>query len=412
MASSLRIRLPEPLASEVRDPVRLTFSDQATEWAYQEDYFDRSIGHVRLALALGGLLYGVFGLLDQQLIPEAKLAAWMIRFAVVCPILMGVFVFSYSRHFRARLELLVWSAGFVAGCGIIVMVTLASPPGNYLYYAGLLLSITFYFTFMRLRFILATTLAWIIFLLYLMVAIWINQTPSAILFNNIFFFVSFNITGMLACYSLESYMRSDFLQRRIIYQQTQQLRETLQQVEQRRREAEDISHLDPLTNLFNRRYFFTLVEYECKRDRRFLHDSSLLLLDLDHFKLVNDTFGHLAGDQVLQAIAQIIKSGIRQKDVHCRYGGEEFAILLPQTSIDTAIRVGQRLREILENHPIPTDKGLVGVTMSIGVASRSGEDEISFDSLIEQADAALYAAKKAGRNQVWESAGEAGVLDE
>ena len=318
-------------------------------------------------------------------------------------------MFSYSRDFRPLREIAITFTGFVGGCGIAAIVALAPPPGNYLYYAGLLLCAMFYFTFLRLRFVTATILAWIILALYEVIAIWIYYTPSAILINNTFFFVAFNITGMLVNHSMESYARSDFLQRNIIHQQKEHLRGTLLEVEQRRREAEEISQLDPLTNLFNRRHFFSMVEYKSIKNRRFLYDLSVMILDLDYFKLVNDTHGHVVGDQVLRDIARIIKGSVRQVDIACRYGGEEFAILLPQTGIDTAIGVGHRLRETIERTAMQTDKGLVPVTVSIGVACLSGNEEIDFDTLIERADAALYAAKNAGRNQMRASTGKEGL---
>jgi diguanylate cyclase (GGDEF)-like protein len=391
---------PEPLADATASRLTLRFADPAIEQAYRRDHYERTVGHMRLALLLGGSLYALFGILDAQLIPEAEAAAWLIRYGVGCPVIFGMLLFSYARRFRDYMEISMAVVGLVAGCGIILMLALASPPGNYLYYGGLLLVTTFCFTLLQLPFVTATAVAWLLFALYQAVAIAISHTPTAILLNNTFFLVSFNVAGMLVSYSLERYMRTGFLQRRIISRQTEQLREHLNEVERRRREAEDISRLDPLTNLYNRRHFFAIVDDESARNRQYLRDLSLMILDLDHFKAINDTYGHSVGDRVLQSVARIIEGSIRDRDIPCRYGGEEFAVLLPQAGIQAAQGIGQRLREAIEGAAIQTDRGTVRLTVSIGVACLAATDEADFDTLIDRADAALYEAKGAGRNQL------------
>jgi len=127
---------------------------------------------------------------------------------------------------------------------------------------------------------------------------------------------------------------------------------------------------------------------------------SVLVLDLDHFKRVNDTHGHRAGDQVVQAVAQVIRFCVREGDIACRFGGEEFAILLPRADLQTALTIGERLRDSLARTEIPTEHGLLQVTVSIGVACLEEGDDPDLESLLDRADAALYAAKHAGRNRI------------
>ncbi len=385
-------------------PLTLTFRDLDVERAYRNDLLQKSLGQLRLALVLGILLYAAFGALDAYLIPDTAQLAWIIRFGVIVPFASGVLALTYTRYHESVGETAVALAGLVSGLGIVAMVAAASPPGNYLYYAGLLLVVTFNLTFLRPRFPIAFALAWIHFGLYEATAIWVSHTPTAILVNNTFFFGAFNVIAMMTNYSLESYTRSDFLQRTIIREQTERLEENLIEVERRRREAEAHAQIDPLTGLYNRRHFFAMLDYTCNRDRRSPRDLSVLIMDLDHFKRINDTFGHLVGDQVLQSVAQMMRFGIRQGDIPCRFGGEEFAILLPQANLSVAAAVGERLRDILERTTIPTDKGPIQVTTSIGVAALR-EDEEGFDALLERADSALYLAKNGGRNQVRSAAG-------
>jgi diguanylate cyclase (GGDEF)-like protein len=156
---------------------------------------------------------------------------------------------------------------------------------------------------------------------------------------------------------------------------------------------------DALTGLANRRRFRAAGEREQRRSRRFGHPLAALMLDLDHFKQVNDRYGHGAGDDVLGEVARRIQATVREIDLAARYGGEEFAVLLPETSLDTAREVAERIRLAVMNAPAVTRQGPVAVTLSAGVAvlDRRGGD---FDALLEAADAALYQAKTAGRNQV------------
>jgi len=220
------------------------------------------------------------------------------------------------------------------------------------------------------------------------------------LMNNATAFLAFNITGMFASYSFERYMRSDFLQRRTINERTDELRSALLEVEKARGKAEALSQLDPLTGLYNRRYFFSVAEQELERTARNHHCVSVIMLDIDHFKNINDSHGHRTGDMVLQEVARKISDTIRTIDTPCRYGGEEFAILLPETDLSASELIGCRLRQVIEAMRINNGDGAILITASVGIASLTGGDYTKADVLVEMADQALYDAKKAGRNQV------------
>lgn len=157
---------------------------------------------------------------------------------------------------------------------------------------------------------------------------------------------------------------------------------------------------DSLTGLFNKPYLRDALETELERTSRTHQPTSLIMLDVDHFKKVNDTFGHPAGDSVLQHVARVIKSTLRKIDIPCRYGGEEFAIILPSTPLGIAAMVAERVREFIEKTPVeefPTD---LSVTASLGVSCYMPQMTASTDALIAQADRLLYKAKAGGRNQV------------
>ena len=156
---------------------------------------------------------------------------------------------------------------------------------------------------------------------------------------------------------------------------------------------------DHLTGMGNRRAFFDAAETELRRWRRLPRPLSLLLIDLDHFKQVNDRHGHPVGDAVLRHMARLMGATFRQIDVVARIGGEEFAVLLPAADLASAQRVAERLRCALEAQPAATDAGPVRCTVSIGIATMD-EAIPSVDVLLKRADDALYAAKHSGRNRV------------
>lgn len=161
---------------------------------------------------------------------------------------------------------------------------------------------------------------------------------------------------------------------------------------------EELATTDPLTGAFNRRRLLDVIGVECQRVLRGVTTISVLMLDVDHFKKINDSYGHSVGDDVLCAVVQRIKDSIRATDSVYRYGGEEFLVLLPMLDNSGAIISAERLRKIVEDTPVEVDGHSIALTISVGIASyRHGE---SPDQLLARADELLYAAKKAGRNRV------------
>jgi len=157
---------------------------------------------------------------------------------------------------------------------------------------------------------------------------------------------------------------------------------------------------DPLTEQYNRRGFFDLAQREIERFSRYQYPLTAMMVDIDHFKEVNDTFGHRAGDRVLRALADRIDQNIRQVDILGRYGGEEFAILLPETDLDQACEIAERIRAAVAAEPIvESEQGPIWVSISVGV-TQAASPNITLAELLEKADQALYQAKQNGRNRV------------
>ena len=172
-------------------------------------------------------------------------------------------------------------------------------------------------------------------------------------------------------------------------------------LEEKNAELERLANTDYLTNLYNRRRFFQAAQDEFAGATRSRNPISITLMDLDHFKRINDTHGHLIGDQVLIHIAKLIRSHCRVSDVAARYGGEEFIILHPSIDRQNAFRIAERIRNAVEVTPFSFEGDEIGVTLSAGVVDtqvRRGVKRI--DDILGLADKALYRAKDAGRNQV------------
>lgn len=201
------------------DFLSLSFSGelQSLEDGFREDYFRKSLKYVRFSLVLGSFFYGVFGLLDTKLVSENQTILRIIRYGIVCPSVLVVFLFSFSSHFnKHNMQALLAGLMTLAGLGIIAMIVVIPPPVAFSYYPGLILVFMFGYTVIRLRFEWATLVGWIIVICYQIAAIWISKTPFLILTRNNFFFVSANIIGMVAAYIIESYARKDYLARLFI----------------------------------------------------------------------------------------------------------------------------------------------------------------------------------------------------
>lgn len=162
------------------------------------------------------------------------------------------------------------------------------------------------------------------------------------------------------------------------------------------------ANTDYLTGLFNRNKGSELLNYEMSRALRYGRPLSIILLDVDSFKSINDTYGHLAGDQILKAVADIARATVRTVDNLIRWGGEEFVVLLPDTELEAAVQVAERLREAIATASIKVPNAELSITASFGVA-RKDENTLDVETLLARADQAMYIAKFLGRNRVAKS---------
>jgi len=169
--------------------------------------------------------------------------------------------------------------------------------------------------------------------------------------------------------------------------------------QEERLRAERLAQLDPLTGLNNRRAFYDRTSPLWAHVNRHGHVASVMLLDVDHFKQLNDAYGHAHGDEVLKVLANILRYSVRQGDVLARWGGEEFIVFLPETGQEAAVALAERLRTEFADTPIPHEAGASVVSASFGIAQKA-DHHLTLDALIAAADECLYRSKQDGRNRV------------
>lgn len=166
------------------------------------------------------------------------------------------------------------------------------------------------------------------------------------------------------------------------------------------RRLEELATTDPLTRVLNRRALADRLAIEMDRARRYASELTILLIDIDFFKAINDSAGHLAGDEVLRQVAARIQAAVRTVDIVARYGGEEFVVILPETSPSGAITFAERLRMGIAAHQFAAGDAIIRLTVSIGISTFPAANIVSADDFFARADAAMYRAKQDGRNQV------------
>ncbi len=160
----------------------------------------------------------------------------------------------------------------------------------------------------------------------------------------------------------------------------------------------DLVSTDALTGLFNFRHFKTVLQAEMDRSKRSGIPTSLVMVDIDHFKSVNDTYGHETGNLTLKYLAEILRSEVRTTDIVCRYGGEEFAMIFPETHLNLAVKVADRIREQVAKRPIAIDDGEVQITVSMGASVYMKTSVLDRNDFVASVDKYLYEAKQSGRN--------------
>jgi PAS domain S-box-containing protein len=228
------------------DRLRLRFPD-GLEQEFREDYYRKSLNQLRLGIIIGAMLYALFGLLDVWIFPEVKSKTWFVRFVIVLPACIAVFLFSLSPRFKKYMQITVFTVVLVAGAGINAMMVIVHSPVNYFHFAGLLLVIMYAYTFSKLRFLYTSLASWLMVVMYEIAALGILDTPLPVFLNDNFFYIAANLIGMFSSYHRELYIRKDFYQSRVMqalekekhHLEKVQLHETVERAIKSLRESEE-----------------------------------------------------------------------------------------------------------------------------------------------------------------------------
>lgn len=221
---------------------------------------------------------------------------------------------------------------------------------------------------------------------------WTQVQPELVLSNRINGFAACVLGCLCSCFMWRQFCTITLQQR--------QLEKANAELSQKQRDLERLTRQDGLTGLFNRNTFVELTRQELSRAQRQHLPTTILLMDLDHFKKVNDTWGHPAGDAVLRHVATLTHRTVRSTDLVGRLGGEEYIILLPGTSLEAARKLAEKLRAQIEASQVVWESTTIRVTVSMGLAGTTVDENRDFESLYTDADKALYLAKQRGRNRV------------
>jgi diguanylate cyclase (GGDEF)-like protein len=383
-------------------PFTLSFGPPV-EREFMDDYLRKSLRQIRLTIIIGTLIYCSFGILDAAVAPAAMKTLWLIRFAGFLPLSVVAFLLTYVPAFQRVWQgvLALWT--LIGGLGIVGMIWVARGEAQNSYYAGLIMIFIILYTWSRVRFIWATLTGWLIVVAYEILTLGVLHSSSQLIWTHNFFFIGSNILGMLACYSIERYARSDFLMERLLREEQKKVRRANQELNEKNDELRGLAEVDDLTKIPNRRMFEKEMKRAWRRTVRTSKPLSLLLCDVDNFKAYNNAYGQLAGDESLAKIAGAVSGSARRPgDYATRYGGAEFAVILQDTGLEGAQYVAERICQTVRNLAIVHAASTVAknVTISVGAASIQPTHEREPEALVRKADECLYQAKGEGRNRV------------
>jgi diguanylate cyclase (GGDEF)-like protein len=348
----------------------------------------RNMDGLRLGAFLVTLMFPLFWILDWVTMPHwAPVTFWLRLLGIFYSLAIWVTTIRCRRHISRRTNAVAVSLGLLIGCLIAIMAWLddgyESP-----YYAGLnlvILGVSFLFAW-PLRLSIGFNVLLYGFYMGPLVTGHVAIDDLGVAISNQFFLLSTILISIVAQQYQLAQERKDFLD--------------IRKHQQLLQHAEILASTDPLTGLYNRRHFFTLSTYELQRALRLDQHLSVLTIDVDYFKQINDTHGHQIGDEILRLAADVFQSNLREQDILARIGGDEFVALLPDTNVQQAASVAERIRQSVQTISINFRQPHLQVTVSIGVAPLA-TDITDLHSLLLRSDEALYAAKRAGRARVY-----------
>ncbi|HEX7047417.1 MAG TPA: GGDEF domain-containing protein [Gammaproteobacteria bacterium] len=353
------------------------FADAALERAFRRAVSRDMARGVRVGLLLAILLFAIFGVFDVLLGVEALAFTFTVRAAIISVAVLLLVTWSTPFH-REHRESLLFVFCLLATAAIAAIVAVVEPAVVDRYYVGFILVVMAGYLMLGIRFLGGTVIALLNIATYLAVEIVFHRVPDVGVLTNLMLLVSVAAIAAIGAYSLGQQRRMAFL-RRI-------------QLERAAESSQRIALHDVLTGLPNRRLFMEKLSQAMARDTRFEKHAAVLFLDLDDFKNVNDRYGHAAGDQVLQVVAERLSDCVRETDTVARFGGDEFVVLLEDLASPADVDIA--LARINETLPVPIvyNGDRLNVSASIGMALHPRDGDTP-EALLQAADEAMYRVK-------------------
>ncbi len=374
------------------------FSDPATEQSFQKYFQSLTNRQLRVALMIWAFMQLFFAVPDYQALGASREFFYLLayRIAIVLP-LLAIIVNIKTDGVMDRIHYAIMAVAIAGFTGFMLLFVYRSDIVNWVV-GVIMLMIIGLLMYIPIRFCLAFSAA----LYGAIITLATRYAMGSSRYNlvGLFFLLMLPfVIGAATARRLAFLQRSQFALAAKTAKINQELENEIQQRLKLEATLKELAATDPLTGLYNRREYEMLFAHEIERARRMNTALSVCIVDLDHFKNVNDTYGHGVGDEVLRRTAKLYRDHLRTMDIIGRLGGEEFIILLPETSIENAVAVGHRLLEALAATEIDTGTAVINITATIGISQLLPGDR-DFNTIIQRADAALYRGKEAGRNRV------------
>lgn len=374
------------------------FSDPLMERDFQSHVQPVVIRQLRWALIVWAALLLLFAVPDYIAMGPVRPFYYLLAYRIVIVVALAVLIFSITPNTRVFQISYSVAVVVVAGFTGFMLFFIYRPDVVTLIIIVIMVQLISLLIFVPIRFMVAFFCALYGVFITLVTRFVLGTTPA-------------NLVALLILLMLPvvigagTTMRRGFAQRRefALLTETKRINRELAEEMQKRvaleEKLKELASTDPLTGLYNRRQYEMLFQHEIGRSRRRDSPLSVGILDLDNFKLVNDTHGHTAGDAVLRSVADVCRRNLRAIDIVGRLGGEEFIILMPECDIDQASILGNRLLKMIESVVVDTNTASIRITATIGITQLFPDDK-GIEVIISRADGALYRGKRAGRNRV------------
>lgn len=370
---------------------------------FKQDYRKNNIGQARKLAIFATVFYLLFAILDSYVAPKMvnQLVVTRLIFTFFLVLLVILtFLKSFEKHWQKLLSVFV----ILAGIGIIIMSSYLPCPMKTLYAQGLLLVIIYGYTMNRLLLIPATVAGFSIFFIYAITSYNASEIGQTHLLTSLFFQFAANAFGVFNIAYKQRLLYKEYNLKLNHDKQSKEIVIMNKKLMKLNKRLHDLASTDGLTGLANRRHFDETLDQFVRNSKTEKSSLSLIMIDIDHFKLYNDYYGHIKGDQCLKRFANILQESIAQTNGLCaRFGGEEFTIILPNTDFNTAMLITKKIQTIIKQQKIQHHDSPISpfITASFGIAAVCVEfQSLSAKKLVTFADTCLYKAKEKGRNKI------------